>query len=158
MLVAEGSYTKGSERTDGNPEFTMAVLKKLGWDRDLTPEERTVIERVGGDTIDKVSWSTDLSGGIQRVVLSHGCHPYGNGKARAKAWNLPDPIPVHREPIYTPRVDLVAKYPTLPDARQFRLPNIGFSVQQAAIEQGIAKRSEEHTSELQSLMRISYAV
>src|SRR3546814_16246297 len=86
MLVAEGSYTKGSERTDGNPEFTMAVLKKLGWDRDLTPEERTVIERVGGDTIDKVSWSTDLSGGIQRVVLSHGCHPYGNGKARAKAW------------------------------------------------------------------------
>ena len=41
-------------------------------------------------------------------------------------WNLPDPIPVHREPIYTPRVDLVAKYPTLPDAKQFRLPNIGF--------------------------------
>src|SRR3546814_7091240 len=34
---------------------------------------------------------------------------------------------------------LVAKYPTLPDARQFRLPNIGFSVQQAAIEKGIAK-------------------
>src|SRR5690606_13091371 len=81
---------------------------------------------------------TDLSGGIQRVVLSHGCHPYGNGKARAVAWNLPDPVPVHREPIYTPRVDLVAKYPTLPDARQFRLPNIGFSVQQAAIEKGIA--------------------
>src|SRR3546814_13642115 len=77
----------------------MAVLKKLGWDRDLTPEELAVIERVGGDSIDKVSWSTDLSGGIQRVVLSHGCHPYGNGKARAKAWNLPDQIPVHREPI-----------------------------------------------------------
>src|SRR3546814_10476115 len=48
-LLAEGSYTKGSELTDGYPEFTMAVLKKLGWDRDLTPEERTVIERVGGD-------------------------------------------------------------------------------------------------------------
>jgi len=29
------------------------------------------------------------------------------------------PIPVHREPIYTPRPDLVANYPTLPDARQF---------------------------------------
>ena len=29
--------------------------------------------------------------------------PYGNGKARANAWNLPDPMPVHREPIYTPR-------------------------------------------------------
>jgi formate dehydrogenase major subunit len=138
-LLAEGSYTKGSELTDGYPEFTIAVLKKLGWDGDLTPEERAVIERVGGGDIDKVSWSTDLSGGIQRVALSHGCHPYGNGKARAKAWNLPDPIPVHREPIYTPRVDLVAKYPTLPDARQFRLPNIGFSVQQAAIEKAVAK-------------------
>src|SRR3546814_2838063 len=114
------SDLKGSELTDGYPEFTMAVLKKLGWDRDLTPEERTVIERVGGDTIDKVSWSTDLSGGIQRVVLSHGCNQYGHGKARAKAWHLPDPIPVHREPIYTQRVDLVAQYPTLPDARQIR--------------------------------------
>jgi formate dehydrogenase major subunit len=55
------------------------------------------------------------------------------------AWNLPDPIPVHREPIYTPRVDLVSKYPTLPDARQFRLPNVGFSVQKAAVEKGVAK-------------------
>jgi formate dehydrogenase major subunit len=56
------------------------------------------------------------------------------------AFGLPDPIPVHREPIYTPRVDLVSKYPTLPDAKQFRLPNIGFSVQKAAVEKGIAKQ------------------
>ncbi len=55
------------------------------------------------------------------------------------AWNLPDPIPVHREPIYTPRPDLVAKYPTLPDARQFRVPNIGFTVQKTAVDQGIVK-------------------
>src|ERR1043166_7379851 len=46
---------------------------------------------------------------------------------------------VHREPIYTPRPDLVAKYPTLPDAKQFRVPNIGFSVQKAAVDKGIAK-------------------
>ncbi len=87
-----------------------------------------------------VSWSSDLSGGIQRVALAHGCSPYGNGKARTVAWNLPDPIPVHREPIYTPRVELVAKYPTLPDAKQFRLPNIGFTVQKGAVDNGIAKR------------------
>ncbi|MGB3898557.1 MAG: formate dehydrogenase subunit alpha [Mesorhizobium sp.] len=140
-LLAEGSYTKGSELTDGYPEFTMAVLQKLGWDRDLTPEELSVIETIGDDMgdIGKVSWSTDLSGGIQRVALSHGCHPYGNGKARALAWNLPDPVPVHREPIYTPKVDLVAKYPTYPDAQQFRLPNIGFTVQKEAVDKGIAK-------------------
>ncbi|MCF6111475.1 formate dehydrogenase subunit alpha [Mesorhizobium muleiense] len=137
-LLAEGSYTKDSELTDGYPEFTMAVLKKLGWDADLMPEELSIIEKIGSD-IGKVSWSTDLSGGIQRVVLSHGCHPYGNGKARAVAWNLPDPVPTHREPIYTPRVDLVEKYPTLPDAMQFRVPNMGFTVQKAAIERGIAR-------------------
>ena len=73
-----------------------------------------------------ISWSTDLSGGIQRVALAHGCSPFGNGKARAIAWNLPDPIPVHREPIYTARPELVAKYPTRPNEQQFRLPNLGF--------------------------------
>jgi formate dehydrogenase major subunit len=87
-----------------------------------------------------VSWSTDLSGGIQRVAIEHGCSPYGNGKARMIAWNLPDPIPVHREPIYTPRPDLVAKYPTLPDARQFRMPNIGFTVQKSAVDRGVVKQ------------------
>jgi len=139
-LLAEGSYPVGSEIQDGYPEFTMAVLKKLGWDKDLTPDELSVIQKVGGAKIDEVSWSTDLSGGIQRVALKHGCVPYGNGKARTIAWNLPDPTPVHREPIYTPRVELVAKYPTLPDAKQFRLPNIGFSVQKAAVDKGIAKQ------------------
>ena len=141
-LLAEGAYPPGSEITDGYPEFTMGVLRKLGWDKDLRPEELATIEKVAGapDKVDAVSWSTDLSGGIQRVALMHGCVPYGNGKARTVAWNLPDPTPVHREPIYTPRVELVSKYPTLPDAKQFRLPNVGFSVQKAAVDKGIAKQ------------------
>jgi formate dehydrogenase major subunit len=139
-LLAEGSYSKDSEIKDGYPEFTLGVLKKLGWDGDLTPEELAVIQRVGGNNPDTVSWATDLSGGIQRVAMKHGCIHYGNGKARAIAWNLPDAIPTHREPIYTPRPELVAKYPTLPDARQFRVPNIGFTVQKAAVEKGIAKQ------------------
>src|SRR5205085_7934041 len=86
-----------------------------------------------------VSWSIDLSGGIQRVALAHGCSPFGNGKARANAFGLPDAVPVHREPIYTPRPELVAQYPTLPDARQFRMPNTGFTVQKAAVDKGIAR-------------------
>jgi formate dehydrogenase major subunit len=139
-MLAEGSASKDSEIKDGYPEFTVGVLKKLGWDKDLTEAELAVINKVNPTTPDAVSWSTDLSGGVQRVALKHGCIPYGNGKARMNAFGLPDPIPVHREPIYTPRVDLVEKYPTLPDARQFRLPNIGFSVQKAAVEKGIAKQ------------------
>jgi formate dehydrogenase major subunit len=138
-LLSEGSYSKDSDIKDGYPAFTLGVLKKLGWDSELTAVEKAVIERVGGDKPDDVAWSTDLSGGIQRVAMEHGCIPYGNGKARAIAWNLPDPIPVHRKPIYSPRIDLIAKYPTLPNAKQFRLPNVGFDVQKAAVEKGIAK-------------------
>jgi formate dehydrogenase major subunit len=138
-LLADGSYSKDSEIKDGYPEFTYGVLKKLGWDGDLSPNELAVIQKIGGANPDTVSWSTDLSGGIQRVALKHGCVPYGNAKARMNAFGLPDPIPVHREPIYSPRIELIAKYPTLPDAKQFRLPNVGFSVQKAAVDKGIAK-------------------
>ena len=138
-LLAEGSYSLGSEIQDGYPEFTYGVLKKLGWDADLTEAERATIERIGAANPDAVSWAIDLSGGIQRVAMRHGCMHYGNGKARANAFGLPDAIPVHREPIYTPRPELVAKYPTLPNARQFRMPNVGFDVQKAAVELGIAK-------------------
>jgi formate dehydrogenase major subunit len=139
-LLAEGSYSLGSEIQDGYPEFTLGVLKKLGWDTDLTAEELAVINRVGGNTPDTVSWATDLSGGIQRVAMKHGCIHYGNGKARAVAWNLPDGVPVHREPIYTPRMELVAKYPTLPDARQFRMSNNGFTLQKRNVDNKVAEK------------------
>ncbi|TVR07520.1 MAG: formate dehydrogenase [Salinarimonadaceae bacterium] len=139
-LLAEGSWPVGSEIQDGYPEFTMGMLRRLGWDADLTPRERGTIARIGGgdpERIDAVSWSIDLSGGIQRVAIEHGCVPFGNGKARAVAWNLPDPIPVHREPIYSPRPDLVADYPTREDGRQFRMPNIGHTIQQGAVDRGL---------------------
>jgi formate dehydrogenase major subunit len=138
-LLAEDSFSAGSALTDGYPEMTMAVLKKLGWDSDLTAEESAIIQKVGGANIDGVSWATDLSGGIQRVCLQRGVMHYGNGKARANAWNLPDPVPVHREPVYTPRPDLVGQYPTRPDERQFRLPNIGFTVQKSAVDRNVAR-------------------
>ena len=141
-LLAEGSWPVGSEIEDGYPQFTYGVLRELGWDADLTEDElATILQVAGGDeeAMDGVSWSLDLSGGIQRVALQHGCVPYGNGKARAVAWNLPDPIPVHREPIYTARPDLVASYPTNPDRRQHRVPNIGAVVQQDAVDRGVAQ-------------------
>ena len=133
-LLSE-TYSKDSEIKDGYPQFTLSVLKKLGWDSELTPDELATIQKIGGD----VAWSTDLSGGIQRICVKHNVIPYGNGKARALAWDLPDPVPTHREPIYSPRVDLVAKYPTYPDAVKFRLPNIGHTIQKNAVDKGLAK-------------------
>jgi formate dehydrogenase major subunit len=139
-LLANGSWPKGSEIKDGYPEFTMGMLKRLGWDKDLTAAEAATIAWIGGNAIDAVNWANDLSGGIQRVALSRGCIPFGNGKARAFAWNLPDPVPVHREPLYSPRPDLVAKWPARPDERTLRISNLHTSVQQAAVKNDIAKK------------------
>ncbi len=125
-LLAEGSYPVGSEIKDGYPEFTMAMLKKLGWDGDLTADEVAAIEAVAGDD---TNWKTDLSGGIQRVAIKHGCAPFGNAKARTIVWNFPDPVPTHREPLYTSRRDLVADYPTYEDRRMYRLPILYKSIQ-----------------------------
>src|SRR5690606_473124 len=59
-LLAEGSWPVGSEIEDGYPEFTMAMLQKLGWDKDLTADEMAAIQKVGGDKIGGVNWKTDL--------------------------------------------------------------------------------------------------
>jgi len=126
-LLAEGVYPVGSEIQDGYPEFTMQMLMDLGWDGDLTAEERAVIDGIAGPS---TNWKTDLSGGIQRVAIKHGCAPYGNAKARAVVWTFPDPVPVHREPLYTNRRDLVADYPTYADKKFWRVPTLYASIQE----------------------------
>ena len=125
-LLAEGSYPVGNELKDGHPEFSMAMLKKLGWDKDLTADELAVIEKIAGD---KTNWKTDLSGGIQRVAIKHGCAPFGNAKARTVVWTFPDPVPLHREPLYTPRRDLLPQYETYSDKKMYRLPTKFASIQ-----------------------------
>lgn len=63
--------------------------------------------------------------------MKHGCHPFGNAKARAVVWNFPDPVPKHREPLYSTKPDLVAKYPTHDDKAAFwRLPTLYKSIQE----------------------------
>ncbi len=125
-LLAEGVYSQGSEIQDGYPEFTMQMLMDLGWDGDLTDDERAAIDAVAGPN---TNWKTDLSGGIQRVAIAHECAPFGNAKARAVVWTFPDPVPVHREPLYTNRYDLVADYPTYEDKKFWRVPTMYKSIQ-----------------------------
>ena len=129
-LLAEGSYPAGSEIKDGYPEVTYGMLKKLGWDKDLTQPELDFILKLGGDKPDAVNWKIDLTGGIQRVCIKHGIAPYGNAKARCVVWNFPDPVPIHREPLYTTRRDLVKDYPTYNDVKSaWRLPTLYKSIQ-----------------------------
>ncbi|MBB3994909.1 formate dehydrogenase major subunit [Sulfitobacter undariae] len=166
-ILADGVYSKGSEIKDGYPEFTVQMLRDLGWESDLTAEERASINSVAGfpegaplttapaedggananeevgETSQQgdipsdfevatggVNWKTDLSGGIQRVAIAHGCAPFGNAKARAVVWTFPDPVPVHREPLYSNRRDLVADYPTYEDKKFWRVPTMYSSIQQ----------------------------
>ncbi|WP_198246205.1 formate dehydrogenase subunit alpha [methane-oxidizing endosymbiont of Gigantopelta aegis] len=121
-LLAEGSYSKGSEIKQGYPEFSADLLKQLGWWDDLTTSEKQLA--------DGKNWKTDLSGGIQRVAIKHGCAPFGNAKARCIVWQFPDPIPIHREPLYSNRRDMVKAFPTYKDRKSFyRLPTRYASIQ-----------------------------
>jgi len=133
LLAADGSYPKGSDLTTGYPEFDHVLLKKLGWWDELTDDEKKKAEGK--------NWKTDRSGGIIRVAMkNHGCHPFGNAKARAVVWNFPDAIPQHREPLYSPRPDMVAKYPTHDDKKAFwRLPTQYKSIQEKNVSDGVAK-------------------
>lgn len=121
-ILAVDSWPKGSEIQGGHPEFTADLLKQLGWWDDLTDQEKALAEGK--------NWKTDLSGGIQRVAIKHGCPPFGNAKARAIVWTFPDRVPIHREPLYTPHRDLAEKYPTYEDRKRFyRLPTRYMSIQ-----------------------------
>jgi formate dehydrogenase major subunit len=124
LLAEDGSHSKGADITTGYPEFDHVLLKKLGWWDELTEEEKKEAEGK--------NWKTDLSGGIIRVAMkNHGCHPFGNAKARAVVWNFPDGVPLHREPLFSPRPDMIEKYPTHDDVKTlWRLPTMFKSVQQ----------------------------
>ena len=103
-------------------------MKKLGWWDELTDAEKIGAEGK--------NWKTDLTGGQMRVFMkNHGCHPFGNAKARAVVWNFPDAIPQHREPLYGTNAALTAKYPTHADkgGAFWRVKTLYKSVQDKAI-------------------------
>ena len=120
------SYPVGNELKGGHPEFTMADAHeaRLGWRSHR--RRACYIDKIAGE---KTNWKTDLSGGIQRVAIKHGCAPFGNAKARAVVWTFPDPVPLHREPLYTNRRDLLPKYATYADKQAYRLPTKYASIQ-----------------------------
>ena len=89
LLAAEGIANPGSEVNGGYPEFK--------------------------DVVPGTNWKTDLSMKTIKYAISKGMAPFGNARARCVVWTFPDQVPVHREPLHSPRPDLVAKYPTYED-------------------------------------------
>ncbi len=89
LLAAKGIANPGSEVNGGYPEF-----------KGIVPG---------------TNWKTDLSQKTIREAIRRGMAPFGNARARCVVWTFPDQVPVHREPLHSPRPDLVAKYPTYED-------------------------------------------
>lgn len=109
QLAGPLATLKGSPIKGGYPEITKDNIEKVLGIK-LTPFEKKVMGK---------NWKVDISGLIAEICLKHGIAPYGNAKARALVWNFPDQIPLHREPLHTPRYDLAKIYPTYPDKKNF---------------------------------------
>jgi formate dehydrogenase major subunit len=112
LLAGETSAPVDSKVAGGYPEITAKNIESvLGIT--LTEDEK---KRIGAN------WKVDISGIIAQKCMEAGIAPYGNAKARAKVWTFPDQIPMHREPIHSPRPDLVKEYPTYADkANHYRV-------------------------------------
>jgi formate dehydrogenase major subunit len=89
QLAAKGVCNPGSEEPGGYEEFK--------------------------DVVPGTNWKTDLSQKTIKEALKKGMAPFGNARARCVVWTFPDQVPIHREPLHSPRPDLVAKYPTYKD-------------------------------------------
>ncbi len=105
LLAGETSAPVDSKVPGGYPEINAKNIESvLGIT--LTEDEK---KRIGKN------WKVDISGIIAQKCMEAGVAPYGNAKARAKVWTFPDPIPMHREPLHSPRPDLAKEYPTYKD-------------------------------------------
>lgn len=105
LLAEKGSAPKDSANPDGYPEINKDNIEEvLGIT--LTAEEKNKIGK---------NWKVDDSNIIATKCMEKGIAPYGNAKARAKVWGWADEIPKHREPLHSPRVDLVKDYPSFKD-------------------------------------------
>ncbi len=105
LLAAKGSAPIGSNIKDGYPEITSENIEAvLGIT--LTEDEKAKIGK---------NWKVDKSNIIVQKCMEAGIAPYGNAKARARVWGWADEIPKHREPLHSPRTDLVKEYPSFAD-------------------------------------------
>ena len=107
QLASQNASVKDAKVQGGYPEITKENIEQVLGIK-LTNEEK---KQMGAN------WKVDYSGVIQAKCREKGIAPYGNARARAIVWEFPDPIPLHREPIHSPRWDLVKKFPTYEDQK-----------------------------------------
>jgi len=120
LLAGDGATIKNSKIEGGYPELHKDNIEKVLGIK-LTPAQKAAMGK---------NWKVDISDQIAELALKAGVAPYGNAKARAYVWTFPDKIPMHREPLHTPRYDLAQKYPTYADKKnEYRVDTRFISVQ-----------------------------
>lgn len=121
QIADESIQLKGAKVKGGYPQITKVNIEQvLGIT--LTEEEKAQMGE---------NWMMDYSGIINKKCREAGVAPFGNARARALVWEFIDQIPKHREPLHSPRWDLVQKYPAIDDqARNFRVESKFKSEQQ----------------------------
>ena len=107
LLAGKGSAPKDSNNKDGYPEINKDNIEEVLGIK-LSDDEKS---RIGKN------WKVDKSNIIAEKCMEAGMAPYGNAKARAKVWTFADPIPLHREPLHSPRTDLVKEHPNFADKK-----------------------------------------
>jgi len=107
LLAGAGSAPKDSNNKDGYPEINRDNIEEVLKIK-LTDDEKS---RIGKN------WKVDTSNIIAEKCMEAGMAPYGNAKARAKVWTFADQIPLHREPLHSPRTDLVKEHPSFADKK-----------------------------------------
>lgn len=112
QLAAAGSAPKNSANPDGYPEINAKNIEEVLGIK-LSAAEKKAIGK---------NWKVDTSNIIAEKCMEAGIAPYGNARARAKVWTFPDQIPMHREPLHSPRADLAKQYPSYKDkANHYRV-------------------------------------
>lgn len=104
-MLSSDSLPKSSAK-GGYPEITAENIEELTGKK-LSPKEKELVKGR--------NWKTDLSMTLVNKALEAGLCPYGNARARMYVSTWLDKIPLHREPIHTPRPDLIKQYPSYED-------------------------------------------
>ena len=117
LLAEDGSHSKGADLTTGYPEFDHVLLKKLGWWGDSPTPRRS---RRRQELEDRPLGRHPARGDEARLPSVRQRQGARGGLELSRT-----AIPQHREPLYSTRPDMVAKYPTHDDKKAFwRLPTL----------------------------------
>ncbi len=95
---------RGADSTPGNPvsDDGVNMLAEGGYDE------------MNNDGTPGTGWKLDLNADFKDIIAQDKC-PSGAGRMRFRRWGWIDEVPTHREPIESPRPDLIDKYSTYDD-------------------------------------------